>query len=446
MSALLLCLVVLFLFRNNNEYYFLKRLQDRAKIVASIHLQGDPEKAAYYKALKSQGLEELIDEEDFVLRVHSDDTFEYHRALNLSPDFFTRVLQTGKSDYENGDNRYYYGQLFEQENGERYIIVVTAKDRRGHLTTLYMIRIILIGGLAFVVLAYFLGRFLARRFVEPVRRIASEAQTISASNLHNRIALPESSDEIADLVKTFNGMLDRLESSFEIQSNFINNASHELKTPVTTILSEAEIMLLKDRTPAEYQEALGNIYAQASKLGTLTEGLLKLSQSGYDGDQQVKDVVSIGEIMEDIVSALDKSHPDHQVVLRMAQGVKPSELLIPCNRPLLELSLSNIVSNAIKYSDNKVVFVTVSTSRQDISVTVTDIGIGIPSEDIPHLYELFFRGKEASKYEGYGLGLPLAIKIIRMHGGDLHIQSEEGKGTVAQIIFKRDIKTSNAKS
>lgn len=437
LSTLLLLLVVLVLFRQNNEYYFLKRLQDRAKIVASIHFQHDPEKAAYYRALKSQGLEELIDEADYVLRVHDGKTFDYNTALHLPPQFYTTVLATGKSNYENGDNRYYYAQLF-AEDGQQYIVVVTAKDRRGHLTTLYMIRIFLIGGIAFVVLAYFLGRVLARRFVQPVKRITSEARSISAYNLHNRIAPPDSSDEIADLVTTFNGMLDRLESSFEIQSNFINNASHELKTPVTTIITEAEIMLLKERSPQEYRETIERIHSQAIRLGHLTESLLKLSQSGYDHAQPVQDVASIADILDDIKRNLDQSIPENQVAVRIESNVKPNQLLLNCNRALLELSLSNIISNAVKYSDNKVVFVTVSVVKKALAITVTDIGIGIPAEDLPHLYEPFFRGKSATRYQGYGLGLPLAMKIIGMHGGDIQVQSEPEKGTVVRIVFNRD--------
>lgn len=446
LSTLLLCLVVVVLFRKNNEYYFLKRLQDRAKIVASINFQNDPQKAAYYRRLKAEGLEELIDENDFTLAVKSDNSFEYNTELHLPPEFFKTVLTKGKSDYENGDNRYYYGQLFES-SGQRYIVVVTAKDRRGHLTTLYMARIFLICGVAFLILAYFLGRVLAKRFVQPVKRIADEARSISASRLHNRIAMPKSTDEIAYLVTTFNEMLDRLEASFEIQANFLNNASHELKTPVTTIITESEIMLLKERSAEEYKEALEHIHAQASKLGNLTESLLKLTQTGYDSDQQIQDVVPIQDIMDDIMRGLDQTHPGHQVRVRNENPEEISKFLLPCNRALLELSLSNIISNAVKYSDNNVVFVTLSAGKRKIKISITDVGIGIPAEDLPHLYEPFFRGKKALRYQGCGLGLPLAIKIIRMHGGDLQVQSETDKGTVVHISFKRtEIKNFNTHS
>lgn len=446
LSTLLLCIVVLFLFKKNNQYYFLKRLHDRAKIVASIHEERDPEKSRYYRQLKETGLEELIDENDFVLRVNGKNSFEFNTELNLPTEFYTEIMSK-KSAWIEEDNRYYYGQLY-GEKDKKYIVIITAKDRRGNTTTVYILQILFFAGIAFIVLAYFLGRFLAKTVINPVSKITNEVKRISASNLHNRVKDPENNDELADLTRTFNDMLDRLETSFEIQANFINNASHELKTPITTIIAEAEIMLLKKREPEEYIETLLNIHMQASKLGNLTEGLLKLTQTGYDGNKQVLDVARLDELLIDVKSDLDKIYPDNNVSLRLDElPDDDSLLLLPCNKPLLELALSNIISNGVKYSDNGIVFVTLEADSQLLKIKITDIGIGIPSEDIPHLYEPFFRGKEASRYNGYGLGLPLAMKIIRMHNGEMQIQSEPNKGTVVQIYFRRsNIKISNANS
>ncbi|RZJ67237.1 MAG: HAMP domain-containing histidine kinase [Flavobacterium sp.] len=444
-STLLLCLVVLFLFKQNNQYYFLKRLQDRAKIVSSIHYQNDPEKARYYRELKKTGLEELIDENDFVLAVNGKNSFEYNTELHLPPEFFKEALSKGSSWVED-DSRYHYAQLFE-ENGKKYLVIITARDRRGNTSTLYIVRIIIFGGIGFVILAYFLGRFLARTVMNPVSKITREVKRISASNLHNRLPEPERADEITELATTFNNMLDRLETSFEIQANFINNASHELKTPITTIIAETEIMLQKQRQPDEYIESLSNINNQATKLGNLTESLLKMTQTGFDGNKQVQDVARLDEILMDVKSDLDTIYPTNNVTLRLDEMPDNEEwLLIPCNKPLLELALSNIISNGVKYSDNGVVFVALKADRSKMEIRISDIGIGIPAEDIPHLYEPFFRGKKATRYTGYGLGLPLASKIIRMHNGELQIQSEPDKGTIVNITFSRNIKTSNVNS
>jgi len=450
-STLLLCIVVFVLFRENNRYHFLKRLEDRAKIVASIHFQKDPEKIRYYSNLKKNGLEELIEEEEFVLKVNSANSFDYNTKLDLPNEFYTNILKTGKDYYEVA-NKYYLGQIFTEHN-QKYIVIVAARDRKGPTTTIYIIKIMLFGGIGFVFLAFFLGRFLAKRVINPVARITREVNRISASNLHNRLPEVKNSDEISDLTETFNDMLDRLETSFEIQANFINNASHELKTPITTIIAESEIMLLKEREVSEYIQSLENIYSQASRLGNLTESLLKLTQTGYDGQKQVLDIARIDELLMDVKSDLDKIYPDNRVSIKLNFAPKDSNLLlIPCNKPLLELAINNIITNGVKYSDNNEVFVTLSANQENIKIAINDIGIGIPPEDIPHLYEPFFRGKIATKYIGYGLGLPLASKIIRMHGGEIQVQSEQNKGTIVTIIFnmsnikKLKIKNSNVES
>jgi len=435
-SALLLCVVVYFLFKRNNEYYFVKRLEDRAKIVASIHYQHDPEKAKYYRKLKAYGLEELIDESDYVLKVNGPHSFDYNTKLHLPHEFYSEVMKNG-SGYVLEDDRYYFAQIF-NEHGIKYIVIVAARDLRGSTSTIYISRILIVSGIAFLIMAYFFGRFLARRVINPVSRITAEVKHISASNLHNRLPLPEGDeeDEIVDLTKMFNDMLDRLETSFEIQANFINNASHELKTPITTIIAESEIALLKEREPAEYEEALHNIQKQATRLGNLTESLLKLTQTGYDGTKQVQDNARMDELLMDVKCELDKMYPDNRITIRVnSMPDDEAYLTLPCNRPLLELAISNIISNGVKYSDNEEVFVTLSANLKSIKIVITDIGIGIPPEDIPYLYEPFFRGKKASRYNGYGLGLPLAMKIIRMHKGELAVQSEPGKGTMVSIIF-----------
>jgi signal transduction histidine kinase len=445
-STLLLCVIVFFMFRENNRYHFLKRLDDRAKIVASIHFQKDPEKIKYYKALKKDGLEELIEEEEFVLKINSQNSFDYNTKLNLPNKFYTNILSTGKDFFE-VDNKYYLGQIFEEDH-QKYIVIVGARDRKGRDTTIYIVKIMLFGGIGFVFLAFFLGRFLAKRVINPVARITKEVKRISASNLHNRLPEVRNSDEISDLTNTFNNMLDRLETSFEIQANFINNASHELKTPITTIIAESEIMLLKEREVSEYVQSLENIYSQASRLGNLTESLLKLTQTGYDGKKQVSDIARIDELLMDVKSDLDKIFPDNRVSIKLNFAPKDSNLfLLPCNKPLLELAINNIITNGVKYSDNNEVFVMLSATNEMIKISINDIGIGIPPEDIPHLYEPFFRGKIAAKYIGYGLGLPLASKIIRMHDGELQVQSEQNKGTIVTIVFKKtNIKNFNVQS
>ena len=128
------------------------------------------------------------------LKINSVNSFEYNTKLNLPNEFYTNVLSTGK-DYFEVDSKYYLGQVF-TENKQKYLVIVAARDRRGKTTTVYIVKILLFGGIGFVLLAFFLGRFLAKRVIDPVARITKEVKRISASNLHNRLPEVKNADEI----------------------------------------------------------------------------------------------------------------------------------------------------------------------------------------------------------------------------------------------------------
>jgi signal transduction histidine kinase len=442
-TIILLSTIVFILVKTNKQQYFISRLKDRASIVA----QGQFESDRFMRNLKRDYLDPLPNENDYILKANpAAGTFEYDMRLNLPAEFYQNII--GKSTaWIVSDYTFYYGQLF-NNNSEAFIVIVSARDELGKERLLFLRNVLIFGSLGSILMAVVLGGLFAQRVIHPVAAITREVKRISASNLHKRLPMSRSVDEIEELKETFNDMLDRLETSFEIQSNFINNASHELKTPIATIMAQTEILLSKKREVHEYEEALQNISLYAQKLASLTESLLKLTQSGYDGEKQVMDIVRMDEILLEIMSDIDKRYPEHKVNLRLDDMPEDElTLTLSCNKPLLSLALMNIISNAVKYSDNQEVFVSLHADDAVIVVIITDIGIGIAPEDVPHLFEPFFRGKNSIKYEGYGLGLPIAQKIIRIHHGELNVQSEQNKGTMVTITFKKQtLKNSNINS
>ncbi len=430
-TVILLCTVVFFLVKKNKQQYFVSRLKDRASIVAPDLVAG--EELRVFR----EDLDPLSEEQYFIIPVNGSVKNSETQARPQLPDsFYDRVLSQGETWVVN-QYVFHYGQLVSHE-GKKFVIVVSARDELGKVRLSFLRNVLIFGSIGSILITVVVGRFFARRVIQPVSAITKEVNRISASNLHMRLPISTSFDELEQLKHTFNDMLDRLETSFEIQSNFINNASHELKTPIATIMAETEILLSKKREIPEYEDALRNINKYAQKLGTLTESLLKLTQTGYDGQKQVLDIVRVDEILLEVLGDLNILFPDNKVNLRMDDSPEDELLLTwPCNRPLLSLALLNIIGNAVKYSDNKEVFVVLCVNDEAIRITITDVGIGIAQEDVPHLFEPFFRGKNAGRYTGYGLGLPIAQKIIRVHGGVLNIQSEQGKGTLATISFNR---------
>lgn len=261
-----------------------------------------------------------------------------------------------------------------------------------------------------------------------------QVKSISSRNLHLRLNVEESGDEINDLAGTFNNMLDRLETAFETQNNFVSNASHELSTPLTAIIGEAELALNKERTQEKYIYSLQNILHEAGRLEHITKSLLHLAQTGFDGKKQEWGQIRSDELLFTVKNTIDKLHPGNKVEIDYSLFPEEEEkLVIPGNEQLLELALSNIVMNAVKYSNNEPVSIALAATEKKNIIIVKDQGIGIPPEDLPYIFSPFFRASNTGRFKGYGIGLPLAMNIIRMHKGDIIVNSRVNQGTEIRV-------------
>jgi signal transduction histidine kinase len=145
-------------------------------------------------------------------------------------------------------------------------------------------------------LTLYVSIYFSTHIFDPVKKITDKVRQISTDNIHLRLEEPTNNHEIGELASTFNQLLDRLETAFEIQKNFISNASHELGTPLTVIIGEADLALRKERSSEVYQEAIQNILAQAERLDHITKSLLFLAQSGYQGDKPTREIVRTDQL------------------------------------------------------------------------------------------------------------------------------------------------------
>jgi signal transduction histidine kinase len=287
-----------------------------------------------------------------------------------------------------------------------------------------------------VIIIYTVGLYFSRKTFQPFRDIISRVKQISEGNLHLRLTERSGGDEIAELTGTFNQMLNRLETAFEAQNNFISNASHELRTPLTAILGETEFALSKSRTPEVYQNSLEQVAQQAEKLQVLCKGLLSLAQTGFNGKVQSWKLVRMDQLVFDVKADCDAILPDNHIRLVMDDlPLNEEKISINGNYDLLKNAINNIVLNACKYSHNQPVLLQLTLEGQHIIIRVKDQGIGIPSEELKYIYDPFFRASNTTAFEGYGIGMPLANNIIRLHNGRILINTEEGVGTEVRVVL-----------
>ncbi len=436
LTALALLLLSIFIYFFTGQYIdndFLHRLEVRAGIAAQAKFDEGEMNIAVYNQIRDTHLQRLPQEREYFFQLPLDNR---HDSLlsNLPASFIQQIKRNKKANYHHDDT--WYVGIHYPHKGQDNIVLLSAENETGQHVLKNVQKNLLLGILFIVLVVYIAGLLLSREIVQPLSRIIYNAQKITATNLHMRLPPTPSKDEIAELNDTFNDMLDRLETAFETQSNFVSKASHELRTPLTAIMGEAELALIRERSVQEYQASLAVIQQQAGHLQQLTTSLLELAQVSFDGQQSFMTEVRLDELLLETKRLLDFSDPGNQVHLDFsALPVNSDILCIQANQLLLKQALANIIQNASKYSHGKEVQVSIYDSPEAIHIQVTDHGIGITAEDLPHIFEPFFRGSNTALFKGYGIGLPLAQKIIRMHQGQLRFTSQAGKGTTVEILF-----------
>jgi len=276
--------------------------------------------------------------------------------------------------------------------------------------------------------------FLAGRSLAPEQRINETARRMSGGDLAARIAIERKDTELGQVALALNTAFDRLRESIERQRQFTADASHELRTPVATMMAELEWALLHDRPAADYRESLETCHRAGGRMQSLVEGLLILARAD-SGELPVRRAsVRLDAIVEESVGLLRPLAQQQGVRLRVAADT----LVIAGDRDRLRELLSNLLYNAVIYNRPNGT-VTVGVERQGAAVVlrVRDTGIGIDSNDLPHVFERFYRGERARARApaGAGLGLALVRWIVGAHGGTIACTSEPDEFTQFVVSF-----------
>ena len=318
------------------------------------------------------------------------------------------------------------------------MIVEAAFDEEG-FNKLKQLRLILwlsfAGGIIFTLVS---GYFFSGRLLQPLRKITDEVNDISAGSLTRRIGNQEMkiTDEWSYLAVTLNQLLNRLQESFEIQGRFIANASHELTTPLTSISSQLEITLQRPRESVYYENIIRSVYEDVLNLNKLTISLLEFAKASGTSSGIEIDLLRIDEILLRLPAEMASSGTGYSVSLDFNSLPEQEErLLVFGNEELLFSALKNIVLNACKYSSDHEAQIDLQVIHQEIKILVRDKGKGISEKDIDNIFQPFYRAEEVRSYEGFGLGLSLSKRIIKLHKGFIHVESEINKGTCMTIVL-----------
>jgi two-component system, OmpR family, heavy metal sensor histidine kinase CusS len=293
------------------------------------------------------------------------------------------------------------------------------------------LRNILITGWAVSLLLVILAGWLfASDALRPVSDIIEQVKNISARNIHERLKARRHKDELGQLVATFNDLLSRLEEAFSSQRNFVSHASHELRTPLTIMMGQLEVALLQKRTVEDYQQTIKEAIEEVKKMRDLINGLLELARINNDIFQLHFRPLNIDDLLWQVRESLLIQFPDYNIQIEFDESQEEeTEFKIKGDKSLLQMAFQNIMENACKYSEDQRVNVSLLAHADTIRITFTDRGIGISEEDLPHIFEPFYRGDSSKSRKGHGIGLALTQRIIQLHNGSIRAFSQLGKGT-----------------
>jgi signal transduction histidine kinase len=434
-----LAVLTIFLFFSCTVYFFSSeyrknefnnRLKQRVEITEKIFLES--ENSPEFMAVQQQFLNKLPMETEEVVEMTP--SFTEQLKVSYPPGFIADAVANKEAFFE-FDQRQGSGRIF-HVNGKDYIVLLTAVDQVGIRMMEHLVTVIVVVMTACVLAMIAVSHFVSGSIINPISAKIRKANSIRASNLHERLAVMNPKDELGELTLAFNSLLDRVEQAFHTQKLFIDNASHEIRNPLTAIIGETGYILEKPRSAEQYVESLTSVNREADRLNNIVNDLLQLAGISQKDIAYGSEVALVNELLIGAKHKLDIKYPEKQIEVNFDGPGPFGSLGVEGNRHLLITAIFNLLDNACKFSSFRPVSVSVTHPRTDhVEITIRDHGIGIPERDLKRITEPFHRASNARQVIGTGLGIPLTAKIIDLHGGSLLVESTLNAGTVARVTL-----------
>jgi two-component system, OmpR family, sensor histidine kinase ArlS len=326
-----------------------------------------------------------------------------------------------------------YTRNIEAPKGKGYqLVVITSLDRLYESLAQLRYILFIICPISLIIAAI-IGLFIARRALAPVTKITKTAAMITSQNLEERVPISKSDDELSTLARTFNDMISRLDLTFKSQQRFIADASHDFRTPLTSIQMELELLNNRDDIQDNTRATIDRCLKEISRLSGLADNLLILARA--DAHQLIinKKPVRLDEIIMDCLSQLNNLAKVKNVNVRLNM-THPIEL--SADEAMLKRAFINVLDNSIKFSpSNDIVTITLEKNEKSSIIKINNNGYPIPKELLSKIFNRFQRGDTSRTTKGFGLGLAIVKAIIEAHYGTVSIESSENHGTTLKIYL-----------
>ncbi|MFZ9981816.1 MAG: HAMP domain-containing sensor histidine kinase [Cyclobacteriaceae bacterium] len=438
-SALFLisALILYFFTERTAENYFDDRLKARAQTTFSQWMNIAQRDSSEMKLIDINRTSRLPAEKTMIV---SETGIKFYNSNDtvVIPDIAGKIRLFENSELISftSDTHRFIGLNITSESGESFIVFSGARPDE-KITWLLQLRFLLVSifvmMLAIIALT---GWVFASRALKPLKKTIKEVQAIPATDFKHRLGGIESVDEIGELVRIINDLLSRIENSVNLQKTFVANVSHEIKNPITKIISQIEVTLLRDREPDIYKETLQSVLDDVREMSLLTQSLLDLTLVRHDPSSYNFVPVRIDEILwevRDRIHGLPAGYRVDFAILPVPEDEQ--EMTISGNPYLLRTAFQNLIENAGKYSFDKFVDVRMNCALNCIEVTITNHGPGIREGDLKNIFEFGIRVDKIKSTKGYGIGLPLADRIFKIHNAKIKMESDPGIITKVTVTF-----------
>lgn len=370
------------------------------------------------------------------------DKFEKVYAFHSSdkvPEIVLRNIANSESfkfkmkDYES------LGIRYRNKLNENYLLVCQGMFFSDDLVKL---RNILIWVFFLVISFVGLGGYLfSKQALSPVSMMMNQIDAVFPSQIGKRLEVSENNDELSRLAVMFNKLLDRAEEAFLNQKGFLSNISHEIKNPLTAVITQLDVLLQKERTPNEYQTAIKSTMMDIHELKDIAEQLMQLARLTSGDDAATLQPLRLDEIVWQAKSNLLRLHPEYNFRIDTSfLPDDPDNLIIKGNEQLLKTAISNLCSNACKFSEDQFALISIKTGDNGtLTLEISDNGKPIPKSEQEMIFKAFYRSPSTRHIKGTGIGLPLVQHILKMHHATLKLTSGETRGNTFTIEFKKAI-------
>lgn len=361
--------------------------------------------------------------------------YTFNPASNdFKPQAFEDVKSAGECRFAHGKFNA-LGILYANKAGETYIVIAESIFDEVHVQNLAQIMIVVF--VISITLIAIGGWFFSRQALSPVSEIMNQVDALLPTDMSHRLEASNQHDELSRLVITFNKLLDRIQHAFRNQRLFLSNISHELKNPLNVIVSQVEVTLDKERSKEDYQSTLHSVLSDVKELNEVAEKLMQLARINADDSTIQFHSLRIDELIWQSKASLLKNHPQYTIhfeVLNLPEDEKYLSVL--GNEQLLRTALVNLMDNGCKFSPDRKVKVSLSFTGQGQSmIEIADNGPGIPENELPRVFDPFYRSPRTAAVKGSGIGLSLVHSIIKLHHMECTVKSVQGKGTTFVLQF-----------